>query len=69
LASGQKSGYKFTYKATGGTSTAPNNTYTVNGDPTAKGSSGQSAFFTDESGVIRKDPSGTAATATSAPLQ
>jgi prepilin-type N-terminal cleavage/methylation domain-containing protein len=69
LAGGQKSGYKFTYKATAGTASAPNNTYTVNGDPTAAGSSGQSAFFTDESGVIRKDPTGTAATATSPALQ
>jgi type IV pilus assembly protein PilA len=69
LAGGVKSGYTFTYKAAAGTASKPNNTYTVNGDPTAKGSSGQSAFFTDESGVIRKDPSGTAATATSAPLQ
>jgi hypothetical protein len=69
LASGQKSGYKFTYKATAGNATAPNNTYTVNGDPVAAGSSGQSAFFTNESGVIRKDPSGTSATATSPALQ
>jgi type IV pilus assembly protein PilA len=65
----QKSGYKFTYTATAGTASAPNNTYKLNGDPVAAGSSGQSAFFTDESGVIRKDPSGTAATASSPALQ
>jgi prepilin-type N-terminal cleavage/methylation domain-containing protein len=69
LAGGTKSGYSFTYSAPSGSTASPANVYIVNGDPVAKGSSGQSAFFTDESGVIRKDPTGTKATASSAPLQ
>jgi type IV pilus assembly protein PilA len=69
LAGGTKSGYAFTYSAPAGTTSAPANIYTVQGDPVAAGSSGQSAFFTDESGVIRKDPTGTKATVSSAPLQ
>jgi type IV pilus assembly protein PilA len=71
LTSGTKSGYKFTYVTTKGSGTTadPYVQYTVNGDPVAPGSSGQSAFFSDESGVIRKDPTGAAATVSSNPLQ
>jgi type IV pilus assembly protein PilA len=69
LAGGVKSGYSFTYSAPAGTTSSPANIYIVNGDPVAAGSSGQSAFFTDESGVIRKDPTGTKATVSSSPLQ
>ena len=71
LTTGTKSGYKFTYVTVKGWGTAadPYVTYTLNGDPVAAGSSGQSAFFSDESGVIRKDPTGAAATVSSNPLQ
>ena len=71
LTSGTKSGYKFTYVTTKGSGTTadPYVQYKVNGDPVAAGSSGQSAFFSDESGVIRKDPTGAAATVASNPLQ
>jgi hypothetical protein len=71
LAKGTKSGYKVTYGNIKGTGTAtdPVVSYDVNADPVAPGSSGQSAFFTDQSGVIRKDPTGTKATATSPALQ
>ncbi len=48
-----KSGYWFAYTATnaGGTNTA----YTIVGEPANRGTTGQSGFFTDESGVIRKN--------------
>src|SRR2546423_4175428 len=69
LAGSTKSGYTFTATATAGTVAAPNNTYTILGNPTAPGSSGQSSFFTDESGVIRKDPTGASATVASNPIQ
>jgi prepilin-type N-terminal cleavage/methylation domain-containing protein len=64
LASGTKSGYRFTYTA--GTTT-PINTYSINANPVSPGTSGQSGFFTDQSGVIRKNPTG-AATSTSSPM-
>jgi prepilin-type N-terminal cleavage/methylation domain-containing protein len=68
LAAAVKSGYGFTYAA-GAAVNSVINTYTVTGMPVSPGSSGQSSFFTDESGVIRKDPSGTAATVGSPALQ
>jgi prepilin-type N-terminal cleavage/methylation domain-containing protein len=70
-----KSGYYFTL--TGNTAlanagpgcTAPGfQVYTLNGDPAVPGTTGQRHFFTDESGVIRFDPTA-AATVASSPLQ
>jgi hypothetical protein len=64
-----KSGYKFSYTPAAAVSGIIN-AYTSNADPAAPGSSGQSTFFTDESGVIRKDPTGAApATVASPALQ
>ncbi len=57
----KKSGYQF---ALSGTNTA----YMVNGDPITPGQSGQRYFFSDGSGVIRFNNTGTA-TAANAPLQ
>src|SRR5690349_14903454 len=68
LSGGTKSGYTFTVAGTAGSTSAPNNTYTVTGSPVARGSSGQSGFFSDESGVIRKNPTANA-TSADAPLQ
>jgi type II secretory pathway pseudopilin PulG len=54
LASGTKSGYRFTYAAgekLGGRS----DTYTLHADPITPGVTGQRHFFTDESGVIRQE--------------
>jgi type IV pilus assembly protein PilA len=62
LASGTKSGYTFIYTA--GNS---NQSYTLVANPTSAGVTGQRHFFTDQSGVIRADPS-TTATASSTPL-
>ena len=66
LAAGTKSGYAFTYAAgavVGGTI----NTYTVTAVPSNIGTTGQRQFFTDQSGVIRANPSG-AATVASTPI-
>jgi type IV pilus assembly protein PilA len=61
-----KSGYYFTYASTGvGTLMTA---YTMNGDPSNPGTTGQRGFFTDQSGVIRYSISG-AALATSSPIQ
>jgi len=62
-----KSGYKFT--AVGANGGGPINvTYTATAVPSVLGQSGQRAFFTDQSGVIRYDASGAAATAASPAL-
>jgi len=61
-----KSGYYFVYApvATGGVNTG----FTVHGNPATPGQTGNRYFFTDQSGVIRFNPS-TGATASDNPLQ
>ncbi len=66
LAAGTKSGYTF---AIGGTTGTPIVTYTVNANPVVIGQTGQRAFFSDQSGVIRYQASGAAAAVTDPPLQ
>jgi len=59
LAAGTKSGYVFTFTAgaaVGGTI----NTYTITAVPANIGTTGQRQFFTNESGVIRANPTGAA---------
>jgi len=65
LAGGTKSGYTFAFTAGTGT---PSTGYSVAADPSSRGTSGQRGFFTDQSGVIRYDPT-TTATSASSPLQ
>jgi len=67
LAAGTKSGYKFTWTA--GTTDANGNYlgYSIAAAPTSQGTTGQRGFFTNQSGVIRADPSGTA-TVNSTPI-
>jgi type IV pilus assembly protein PilA len=62
LAGGTKSGYSFTFSAGTG-----NLSYTITAAPSTAGVTGQRGFFTDQSGVIRADSSGTA-TVTSTPI-
>jgi type IV pilus assembly protein PilA len=50
LASGTKSGYVITWTGDGLT---PSVGYTINADPSARGSSGRRSFFTNYPGVIR----------------
>ncbi len=67
LASGVKSGYSFTWSA--GSQDANNNylTYSVTARPSSPGTTGQRYFYTDQSGVIRANPTA-AATSTSTPI-
>ena len=61
----KKSGYTFTAVGTGA---LPSVAYTATAVPTILGSSGQRAFFTNHSGVIRYDVTGAGATAASPAL-
>jgi prepilin-type N-terminal cleavage/methylation domain-containing protein len=64
-ATAKKSGYSFTAP---GVAPIPRVSYTATAVPTIVGSSGQRAFFTDQSGVIRYDLTGAGATAASPAL-
>jgi type IV pilus assembly protein PilA len=68
LASGSKSGFSFFYEAFDSDGDGTLDKYWVRATPTTRGSTGQSEFCMDESGVIRKEASGEC-TAESAPLQ
>ena len=65
LASGTKSGYTFVF--TPDATNTPSTGYTVSANPQNRGTTGQSGFYTDQSGVIRKNPAA-GATSTSTPL-
>ncbi len=52
-----KSGYTLTYLAVG---SAPVSGYTINADPVTQNGTGVRHFFTDQSAVIRANPSATA---------
>lgn len=58
----QKSGYTFVYSP--GTTT-PVTLYEVTANPTTVGTTGTNFYFTDQSGVIRQNSTGTASTADS----
>jgi prepilin-type N-terminal cleavage/methylation domain-containing protein len=62
-----KSGYNFTAPGVAGLGGIIT-TYSATAVPSALGQSGQRAFFTDQSGVIRYDATGAGATATSPAL-
>jgi type IV pilus assembly protein PilA len=62
LSSGTKSGYTFTFTAGTG-----NLSYSITAAPTTAGVTGQRGFYTDQSGVIRADTSGSA-TSSSTPI-
>jgi type IV pilus assembly protein PilA len=76
LTAGVKSGYSFTHND--GIGDTPNaaptggcigwNLYTVTAQPVTPGTTGQRYFYSDQTGVIRLNATGTAS-ATSAPLQ
>ncbi len=65
IATTPKSGYFFTYVDVTGT---PSTSYSVSGTPANRGQTGQRTFFSDASGVIRADATGTAV-GTSNPIQ
>lgn len=56
LAAGTKSGYTFTFAATDANGDGKMDTYVVNADPVTPGTTGQRYFFTDQSGVVRANP-------------
>jgi type IV pilus assembly protein PilA len=60
LASGSKSGYNFVYSAGPKDASGRVNAYAIKADPSTPGTTGQKAFFTDQSGVIRANTAGTA---------
>jgi len=64
LSAGTKSGYTFAYTV-GGTG---NTTYTITAIPVTVGTTGQRAFFTNQSGVIRANTTGTSPAVTDPPL-
>jgi type IV pilus assembly protein PilA len=66
LAGGTKSGYVFAYNGDGNT---PSVGYSVTGTPVTVGTTGQRMFCSDQSGVMRFDPSGAGCTAASLALQ
>lgn len=66
LAGGTKAGYTFTWTGDGNT---PSAAYFLAGTPISVGLSGQRMFCTDQTSVIRFDPSGAGCTASSNPIQ
>jgi type IV pilus assembly protein PilA len=66
LGGGTKAGYAFGYTGDGLT---PSVTYTVTAKPVSLGISGQRMFCSDQTSVIRFDPSGAGCINTSAPIQ
>ena len=63
LAAGTKSGYTFAYGAG-----ASNQSYTITATPITAATTGQNMYFTDQSGVIRVNTSGSGANASSTPI-
>jgi type IV pilus assembly protein PilA len=63
LAGGTKSGYVFTF-----TAGASNQSYSITAKPITAATTGQNMYYTDQSGVIRVDTSGTGAGASSTPI-
>jgi type IV pilus assembly protein PilA len=66
LASGEKSGYIFRYKAIDASPSGRLDAFTITSDPVNEGSTKQRHFFTDQTGVIRVE-TGRPATAASPP--
>jgi type IV pilus assembly protein PilA len=63
LAGGTKSGYTFSY-----TAGASNQSYSITATPITAATTGQNMYYTDQTGVIRVDTSGTGASASSTPI-
>jgi type IV pilus assembly protein PilA len=68
LAGGTKSGYSFAYHPGTADSAGSIDTYTLTATPVVAGTTGQRMFFTDQSGVIRADASGSGASVNSTPI-
>jgi hypothetical protein len=68
LSGGTKSGYTFAFHAGTADSAGSIDTYTITATPVVAGTTGQRMFFTDQSGVIRADSSGSGASVNSTPI-
>ena len=68
LASGEKSGYRFTYTPVDANGDGVTEAFVLNADPLTQGTTGRRHFFCDETGVIRAE-TGEMATKESQPLQ
>ncbi|PYU18047.1 MAG: pili assembly chaperone [Acidobacteria bacterium] len=68
LSSGTKSGYTFTYKTPGTSGGAAGSTYDITAVPVTVGTTGQRAFFTDQSGVVRANTTGVSPAQTDPPM-
>lgn len=66
LAAGKKTGYTFVWTGDGAT---PSVAYTLTATPAVAGQSGQRMFCSDQTGVIRFDPTGAGCNAASSPVQ
>jgi type IV pilus assembly protein PilA len=66
IAQGTKSGYAFVWTGDGA---IPSVAYSLTGTPLVVGASGQRMFCTDQTGVIRYDPSGAGCDTSSSPVQ
>jgi type IV pilus assembly protein PilA len=66
LSAGSKSGYSFVWLGDGAT---PSVGYTLNATPLVVGGSGQRMFCSDQTAIIRFDPTGAGCTNASAPVQ
>jgi type IV pilus assembly protein PilA len=66
LSAGTKAGYTFVYTGDGLT---PSVAYTITGTPVHLGLTGQNMYCSDQSSVIRFDPSGAGCTGASATIQ
>ena len=68
LASGTKSGYTFTFTTPGTSGGTAGTTYDLTAVPVTVGTTGQRAFFTDQSGVIRANTTGASQAQTDPPI-
>jgi type IV pilus assembly protein PilA len=71
LSTGTKSGYTFTFTASGASQTVNSCTgypsYSITAVPVVTGQTGQRSFYTDQSGVIRFDTTGSASVNSASP--
>ncbi|PYU67895.1 MAG: pili assembly chaperone [Acidobacteria bacterium] len=63
LSAGTKSGYTFVYSPS-----SLNQSYSITASPVTAATTGQNMYYTDQSGVIRSDTSGTGAGSASTPI-
>jgi type IV pilus assembly protein PilA len=68
LAHGTKSGYVFAYTAASADAAGSIDSYTITATPVSAGTTGQRMFFTDQSGVIRANATGSGASVNSTPI-